>query len=181
MICGLLSDLPHHVLWLSLGVGHRTPAESWHNAPPTVCRLFSFMTAAILSHVFVLVCGPAMLQGVAVTLLRSQFHNWADLTPLCAYYQWPGFFAFAQAVSFTSVSLSLVQSLDTLPMHGRDFGVNPDDLVETPEPENEAKQEILENKDVSCSSSSSSSSSSSISIITAALMYKVKTCSIEQL
>lgn len=34
-------------------------------------------------------------------------------------------------------------------MHGRDLGVNPDDLVETPEIEQEAKQEILENKDVS--------------------------------
>ncbi|AWO97877.1 putative sorting and assembly machinery component 50 -like B-like [Scophthalmus maximus] len=39
-------------------------------------------------------------------------------------------------------------SLDTLPMHGRDLGVNPDDLVEAPEPEQEGKQEILENKDV---------------------------------
>lgn len=34
-------------------------------------------------------------------------------------------------------------------MHGRDLGVNPDDLVETPQVEQEAKQEILENKDVS--------------------------------
>lgn len=34
-------------------------------------------------------------------------------------------------------------------MHGRDLGVNPDDLVETAEVEQEAKQEILENKDVS--------------------------------
>lgn len=50
-----------------------------------------------------------------------------------------------------------VQSLDPLPMHGRDLGVNPDDLVETPELEQEAKQEILENKDVSISSSSSTS------------------------
>lgn len=58
----------------------------------------------------------------------------------------------AQAVSFKWVSLSLVQSLDPLPMHGRDLGVNPDDLVETPELEQEAKQEILENKDVSSSS-----------------------------
>ncbi|KAF0029531.1 hypothetical protein F2P81_018636 [Scophthalmus maximus] len=33
-------------------------------------------------------------------------------------------------------------------MHGRDLGVNPDDLVEAPEPEQEGKQEILENKDV---------------------------------
>lgn len=39
--------------------------------------------------------------------------------------------------------------MDPLPMHGRDLGVNPDDLVETPEVEQEAKQEILENKDVS--------------------------------
>lgn len=45
-----------------------------------------------------------------------------------------------------------MQSLDPLPMHGRDLGVNPDDLVETPELEQEAKQEILENKDVSTSS-----------------------------
>lgn len=41
----------------------------------------------------------------------------------------------------------LVQSLDPLPMHGRDLGVSPDDLMETPE--QEAKQEILENKEVS--------------------------------
>ncbi|XP_070784820.1 sorting and assembly machinery component 50 homolog B isoform X2 [Enoplosus armatus] len=40
------------------------------------------------------------------------------------------------------------KSLDPLPMHGRDLGVNPDDLVESPELEQEAKQEILENKDV---------------------------------
>lgn len=39
--------------------------------------------------------------------------------------------------------------MDPLPMHGRDLGVSPDDLVETPEVEQEAKQEILENKDVS--------------------------------
>uniref|UniRef100_A0A4W6ESX1 Sorting and assembly machinery component 50 homolog, like n=1 Tax=Lates calcarifer TaxID=8187 RepID=A0A4W6ESX1_LATCA len=39
-------------------------------------------------------------------------------------------------------------SLDPLPMHGRDLGVNADDWVEPPEPEQEAKQEILENKDV---------------------------------
>lgn len=39
--------------------------------------------------------------------------------------------------------------MDPLPMHGRDLGVNPDDLVETPEVERDAKQEILENKDVS--------------------------------
>lgn len=38
-------------------------------------------------------------------------------------------------------------------MHGRDLGVNPDDLVEAPEPEQEGKQEILENKDVSHSRS----------------------------
>uniref|UniRef100_A0A8C6WFC2 Uncharacterized protein n=1 Tax=Neogobius melanostomus TaxID=47308 RepID=A0A8C6WFC2_9GOBI len=38
--------------------------------------------------------------------------------------------------------------LDPLPMHGRDLGVNPDDLMEAPEPEQENKQEILENKDV---------------------------------
>uniref|UniRef100_A0A668ARS8 Sorting and assembly machinery component 50 homolog, like n=1 Tax=Myripristis murdjan TaxID=586833 RepID=A0A668ARS8_9TELE len=40
------------------------------------------------------------------------------------------------------------KSLDPLPMHGRDLGVNPDDVIEAPEPEHEAKQEILENKDV---------------------------------
>uniref|UniRef100_A0A8C9Y5I8 Sorting and assembly machinery component 50 homolog, like n=1 Tax=Sander lucioperca TaxID=283035 RepID=A0A8C9Y5I8_SANLU len=40
------------------------------------------------------------------------------------------------------------KSLDPLPMHGRDLGVNPDDLMEPPEPEQESKQEILENKDV---------------------------------
>ena len=39
--------------------------------------------------------------------------------------------------------------MDPLPMHGRDLGLHPDDLVETPEVEQEAKQEILENKDVS--------------------------------
>lgn len=42
-----------------------------------------------------------------------------------------------------------LQSMDPLPMHGRDLGVNADDLVEAPEVEQEAKQEILENKDVS--------------------------------
>lgn len=42
-----------------------------------------------------------------------------------------------------------LQSMDPLPMHGRDLGVNPDDLVDTSEVEQEAKQEILENKDVS--------------------------------
>lgn len=42
-------------------------------------------------------------------------------------------------------------------MHGRNLGVNPDDLMETPELEQEAKQEILENKDVSSSGSSSTS------------------------
>lgn len=41
-------------------------------------------------------------------------------------------------------------------MHGRDLGINPDDLMETPEVEQEAKQEILENKDVSSCGSSSS-------------------------
>lgn len=41
--------------------------------------------------------------------------------------------------------------MDPLPMHGRDLGVNPDDLVEAPQVEREAKQEILENKDVSSS------------------------------
>lgn len=41
-----------------------------------------------------------------------------------------------------------LQSMDPLPMHGRDLGVHADDLVEAPEAEQEAKQEILENKDV---------------------------------
>lgn len=50
--------------------------------------------------------------------------------------------------------LSLLQSLDPLPMHGRDLGVNPDDLMETPELEQDAKQEILENKDVRSSRTS---------------------------
>lgn len=45
--------------------------------------------------------------------------------------------------------LPLVQSLDPLPMHGRDLGVSNDDLVDTPDVEQEAKQEILENRDVS--------------------------------
>lgn len=42
-----------------------------------------------------------------------------------------------------------MQSLDPVPMHGRDLGVHPDDLMDTPEPEHEGKQEVLENKDVS--------------------------------
>lgn len=42
-----------------------------------------------------------------------------------------------------------LQSLDPLPMHGRDLGMNPDDLIQPPEQEEESKQEILENKDVS--------------------------------
>lgn len=41
-----------------------------------------------------------------------------------------------------------MQSLDPLPMHGRDLGIHPEDFVETPDVEQEAKQEILENKDV---------------------------------
>lgn len=49
--------------------------------------------------------------------------------------------------NFTWVPFSLLQSLDPLPMHGRDLSVNPDDLMETPE--HEAKQEVLENKEVS--------------------------------
>ncbi|KAM8910891.1 sorting and assembly machinery component 50 homolog B [Spinachia spinachia] len=40
------------------------------------------------------------------------------------------------------------KSLDPLPMHGRDLGLHPDDLVDPPELETESKQEILENKDV---------------------------------
>lgn len=42
-------------------------------------------------------------------------------------------------------------------MRGRDLRVNPDDLMETPESEQEAKQEILENKEVSCGSSQGTS------------------------
>lgn len=38
-------------------------------------------------------------------------------------------------------------------MHGRDLGIHPDDFVEAPEVEQEAKQEILENKDVRISGS----------------------------
>lgn len=56
------------------------------------------------------------------------------------------------------LSLLSVQSLDPLPMHGRDLGVHPDDFVETPEMEQEAKQEILENKDVSITGSCSTAS-----------------------
>ncbi|MEQ2173457.1 Sorting and assembly machinery component 50 A [Goodea atripinnis] len=44
------------------------------------------------------------------------------------------------------------KSLDPLPMHGRDLGIHPDDLMEPPEPEQESKQEVLENKDVSSGS-----------------------------
>uniref|UniRef100_A0A672IK26 Sorting and assembly machinery component 50 homolog, like n=1 Tax=Salarias fasciatus TaxID=181472 RepID=A0A672IK26_SALFA len=40
------------------------------------------------------------------------------------------------------------KSLDPLPMHGRDLGMHPDDLLEAPEQAPESKQEILENKDV---------------------------------
>lgn len=42
--------------------------------------------------------------------------------------------------------------IDPLPMHGRDLGMNSDDMIEPPE--QEAKQEILENKDVRIMSSS---------------------------
>ncbi len=38
--------------------------------------------------------------------------------------------------------------MDSHPMHGRDLGVNPDDL-EVMEAVQETKQEVLENKDVS--------------------------------
>lgn len=63
-----------------------------------------------------------------------------------------------QAVFVKVLSLLLVQSLDPLPMHGRDLGVHPDDFVEAPEVEQEAKQEILENKDVSITGSCSTAS-----------------------
>lgn len=41
--------------------------------------------------------------------------------------------------------------MDPLPMHGRDMGVHPDDMIEMQEAEHETKQEVLENKDVSIS------------------------------
>uniref|UniRef100_A0AAX7UIQ9 POTRA domain-containing protein n=1 Tax=Astatotilapia calliptera TaxID=8154 RepID=A0AAX7UIQ9_ASTCA len=44
--------------------------------------------------------------------------------------------------------LSSVQSLDPLPMHGRDLDVHPEDFMETPDQGQDSKQEILENKDV---------------------------------
>uniref|UniRef100_A0AAZ3SSQ0 POTRA domain-containing protein n=1 Tax=Oncorhynchus tshawytscha TaxID=74940 RepID=A0AAZ3SSQ0_ONCTS len=44
--------------------------------------------------------------------------------------------------------LDTVQSMDPLPMHGRDMGVHPDDMIEVQEAEQETKQEVLENKDV---------------------------------
>uniref|UniRef100_A0A673WL31 Sorting and assembly machinery component 50 homolog, like n=1 Tax=Salmo trutta TaxID=8032 RepID=A0A673WL31_SALTR len=40
------------------------------------------------------------------------------------------------------------RSMDSLPMHGRDMGVHPDDMIEVQEAEQETKQEVLENKDV---------------------------------
>uniref|UniRef100_A0AAZ3Q1C9 Sorting and assembly machinery component 50 homolog, like n=1 Tax=Oncorhynchus tshawytscha TaxID=74940 RepID=A0AAZ3Q1C9_ONCTS len=40
------------------------------------------------------------------------------------------------------------RSMDPLPMHGRDMGVHPDDMIEVQEAEHETKQEVLENKDV---------------------------------
>uniref|UniRef100_A0A8C7MHB9 Sorting and assembly machinery component 50 homolog, like n=1 Tax=Oncorhynchus kisutch TaxID=8019 RepID=A0A8C7MHB9_ONCKI len=40
------------------------------------------------------------------------------------------------------------RSMDPLPMHGRDMGVHPDDMIEVQEAEQETKQEVLENKDV---------------------------------
>uniref|UniRef100_A0A8C7FS85 Sorting and assembly machinery component 50 homolog, like n=1 Tax=Oncorhynchus kisutch TaxID=8019 RepID=A0A8C7FS85_ONCKI len=44
--------------------------------------------------------------------------------------------------------LDTIQSMDPLPMHGRDMGVHPDDMIEVQEAEHETKQEVLENKDV---------------------------------
>lgn len=41
--------------------------------------------------------------------------------------------------------------MDPLPMHGRDMGVHPDDMIEVQEAEQETKREVLENKDVSFS------------------------------
>ena len=41
----------------------------------------------------------------------------------------------------------LLQSLDPLPMHGPELGVHADD-IETPDIEQESKQEVLENKNV---------------------------------
>lgn len=45
------------------------------------------------------------------------------------------------------VSCFVLQSLDPLPMHGPELGVQADD-IEAPEIEHEPKQEVLENKDV---------------------------------
>uniref|UniRef100_A0AAZ3S268 Sorting and assembly machinery component 50 homolog, like n=1 Tax=Oncorhynchus tshawytscha TaxID=74940 RepID=A0AAZ3S268_ONCTS len=45
-------------------------------------------------------------------------------------------------------TFSTLQSMDPLPMHGRDMGVHPDDMIEVQEAEHETKQEVLENKDV---------------------------------
>lgn len=44
-------------------------------------------------------------------------------------------------------SYFVLQSLDPLPMHGPELGVQPDD-IEVPETELEPKHEVLENKDV---------------------------------
>lgn len=41
----------------------------------------------------------------------------------------------------------VLQSLDPLPMQGPELGVHADD-IETPDMEQESKQEVLENKDV---------------------------------
>ena len=46
-----------------------------------------------------------------------------------------------------SVVFILLQSLDPLPMHGPELGVHADD-IETPDIEQESKQEVLENQNV---------------------------------
>ena len=43
--------------------------------------------------------------------------------------------------------MSVLQSLDPLPMRGPELGVQADD-IEAPEMEQESKQEVLENKNV---------------------------------
>uniref|UniRef100_A0A673WMX2 Sorting and assembly machinery component 50 homolog, like n=1 Tax=Salmo trutta TaxID=8032 RepID=A0A673WMX2_SALTR len=52
------------------------------------------------------------------------------------------------ASHYCSYFLDTIQSMDSLPMHGRDMGVHPDDMIEVQEAEQETKQEVLENKDV---------------------------------
>lgn len=58
-------------------------------------------------------------------------------------------FRYAVFPCINALYLSSVQSLDPLPMHGRDLDVHPEDFMETPDQGQDSKQEILENKDVS--------------------------------